>query len=283
MGLFKRIEKMVSNTKRAYDDAVAEESVSRVAAEKRRDEQKRFEKLSREANDEWEILQKAETKPQLVVPNYDLTGFSFENKEYVCKVNLRYDAKTGTAFPDGGFWYADRKAINAFSKDVFALEDMLDASLLGLRRLPTLRTDFSLVHGVTKVPKELPRESVTLTLAKLTPTGKKPKYPVSIRFSAYEPSSLVANGDGSIGTESNGSHGTLDYFPSGKVGKADIYFWHKHIMYAASFRTIDGEISVSKLEYSDNSIDESRSASISSNDGLTMAASFDGPVVLYHA
>lgn len=283
MGLFGRIGKMVSDTRRAYGDALADDSISRVASEKRSEEQKRFEKLSRESYDEWRILQKAETKPQLIQPSYDLTAFPFENKEYVCKVEMRYDAKTGSAFPDGGIWYADRKAINAFSKDVFALEDMLDAKLLGLKRLPTLRTDFSLVHGVTKVPKELPEESVTMTLAKPTPTGRNPKYPVSIRFYAYEPSSFVSNADGSVGMESNGSHGTLDYFPSGKVGKAEIYFWRKSVMYAASFRTIDGEIAVSKLEYSDNSIDESRSISTSLGDGMGASTSFDGPVILYHA
>ena len=82
--------------------------------------------------------------------------------------------------------------------------------------------------------------------------------------------------------ESNGSHGTLDYLPSGKVGKAEIYFWHKHVMYAASFRIVDGKLSVSKLEYSDNSIEASRSILNGSHEDPNIAASFDGPVVLYH-
>lgn len=235
MGLFGKIFEKGEQRREMREVARAKE-IERAARE--REERKRREI-------EWEILNEHEIAPYMEAPDYDLsTLFPFDNREYVCLVPIRYERVTGEILEESHIYYADRKAIDSFTPDVGALEALLEPDVLGLPALPTLQTRFNLLRSVTKpVDKcDLPENSVRLTLSPLTPTGKKARYPVTVRFNAYRQTRGPLDG----------SHGTVSYLRDGSIGKAQLNFWHGHVYYGARFKLIDGRIALSVLTYCDN-------------------------------
>lgn len=235
MGLFGKIFAKGKQRREMREVAQAKEA-ERAARE-------REERRRREI--EWEILNEYEIAPYMEAPDYDLsTLFPFDNREYVCLVPIRYERVTGEILEESHIYYADREAIDSFIPDVRALEALLEPDVLGLPALPALQTRFNLFRPVpSPVDKcDLPENSVRLTLSPLTPTGKKARYPVTVRFNAYR------QARGPI----DGSHGNVSYLRDGSIGKAQLNFWYGHVHYGAHFKLIDGRIALSVLTYCDN-------------------------------
>lgn len=194
---------------------------------------------------EWEILKECEIAPYMEAPDYDLSAlFPFDNREYVCLVPIKYERATGEVLEESHIYYADREAIDSFIPDVGALEALLGPDVLGLPALPTLQTRFNLLRSVPRPvdKRDLPENSVRLTLSPSTPTGKKARYPVTVSYNAYKRT------HGPL----DGSHGTVSYLVDGSIGKAELNYWHSHIHYGARFKLIDGKIALSVLTYCDN-------------------------------
>jgi hypothetical protein len=186
----------------------------------------------------------------MVSPDYDLDGFPFSNREYVCKESHSYDKSTGQVFTSCLTWYGDATAKTAVKKDVRMLESLIHSDSVGIEALPKLEADFSLVHAISKPRKNLPENAVTLTLNPPTPTGRNPKYPVTVRYSAYPDYPSASSSIEEMRAYSHdGSHGSICYFPDATIGRADVCFWNRGVFYGVHYRIINRKISVSFIEY----------------------------------
>lgn len=104
-----------------------------------------------------------------------------------------------------------------------------------------------------------------LKLNPVTPSGKPPKYPVTVTIDVTSPTRMPSDWDGWIDAYSSSDSKTRDsmrrqlegkpcdsivghvsYLPTGAVGKADFYFWKGKTCYAASVRTKSGRLYLSK-------------------------------------
>lgn len=132
------------------------------------------------------------------------------------------------SWPNGSkLWYANSSVCARFAADLARAESKTTAVTIHEAGIPRLETDSALIlpTAVGEAPKS--DGFAALEICPLTPTGRKPKYPIEIHFSAYS----VASGDG--------SHGTLCYLPSGEVGKADIHYWQGCVRHTVSLRLKD--------------------------------------------
>lgn len=190
-------------------------------------------KSQADSREDWQIVHEADSQMDMSVPPYDLTEFPFENREYVHSAAHNYNRDMGRLYVTRDYWYADRKTINVFGKVLRSLEEMLDADKLGIKGLPKLTTDLSKLKGVSVPPKSIPQHAVFMTLTPLTKTGRKPKYPVVIRF------------DSGV----DGSVGEVSFLPDGSVGKADVHYWKDRSGYSAYYKIVGGELVLSLLEF----------------------------------
>jgi hypothetical protein len=195
-----------------------------------------------DASDDWKILQDYQTV-SVEAPDFDLEGFPFGNRKYVCLTRSRFDRESGLTVIDSRGYYADEEALSRVGADIKRLEGMLTSDVTGIESLPRLETNLSLMTPVTDPNSEFPYSLASLSLRPLTPTGRKSKYPVTVNFTAYRHK---------LGEDNDGSHGTISYLYGGGIGKAEIYFWHQHVGFGAHYKLIDGRIALNVLEYCDD-------------------------------
>ena len=137
---------------------------------------------------------------------------------------------------------------------------MLDPKALGVDVLPHLVTNLAKCRTMDEAPSGMFPDDVTfLTLTPLTPSGRKPKFPVAIHFDAYDRVPVTVGEPGVIGwssrVELDGSGGTLSFLPDGGIGKADIGYSYGDISYGVSWRLVRGQVAVSSVRYSDKAKD----------------------------
>lgn len=143
---------------------------------------------------------------------------------------------TCLSWPDGSkLWYANSLACARFAADLAQSESKTTAVTIHEAGIPRLETDSALILPTAVGEKPSHDGFAALEICPLTPTGRKPKYPIEIHFSAYS----VASGDG--------SHGTLCYLPSGEVGKADIHYWQGCVRHTVSLHMKDGTLAPSYI------------------------------------
>ena len=70
-----------------------------------------------------------------------------------------------------------------------------------------------------------------------TPTGKNAKYPFYLFFMT------------DLSDNKNSSHGELHYLPNGSIGKATIYLWRNKKGYFVFYKTVQGILTLSKIDY----------------------------------
>jgi hypothetical protein len=81
------------------------------------------------------------------------------------------------------------------------------------------------------------RGHTRLICTPFTPTGKNAKYPFYLFF-------MTNHSD-----EKNSSHGELHYLPNGNIGKATIYLWRNKKGYFIYYKTVQGVLTLSKIDY----------------------------------
>ena len=193
-------------------------------------------------NSDSSFIESLMAPPTIEEPDYDMTPFPFENKPYLCRTQQQVVHDTGQVIESSKFYYADHLAVDAVRKDVENLENLIKPEAIDIPTLPILETNFARVEEANRL-MEFPENRVQLNIKPLTKTGRKAKYPVEILFSSYEKSS-------SLEYRQNGSHGTVSYFASGAVGKAEIHYWINHEHYGAYFKIIGGNLALNVLTYS---------------------------------
>lgn len=131
-------------------------------------------------------------------------------------------------------WYANRAACARFATDLAKVESKTAAVTIREAGIPRLETAPELILPTAAGEEPSHGGFVSLEICPLTPTGRKPKYPIEVHFSAYTTavkSSQITH---------DGSHGTLCYLPSGEVGKADIHYWQERVRHTVSLRMRNG-------------------------------------------
>lgn len=186
---------------------------------------------------------------QYMAPCYDLTGAPFGNREYVSWGTATIERETGQIFNQQRFFYADDDALRSFELDLNDLESMLSGAALGIPSLPPLHTDCTLLVPVNSL-RELPGNCAKLEILPLTKTGRTPKFPIAIHFSAYE---LI---DDVRLLGENGSHGSLYYLQNKSLGKAEAHYWNHGVYYGIHWKLIGGELRIGSIEYADKQLPE---------------------------
>ncbi len=166
---------------------------------------------------------------RLEMPTYDLScaTFPFGPREYVTLTIPHRDETTQKVLYEEKRYLADDEALAETCKAISLLEFISEQALISVQAIPVLKTDLKALQPVTDCEDIPPGHFVYMTVNPLTPTGRPPKYPISIAFDAYE------------GVES-GSHGSIDFLPDGTPAKADISYWINRSGYKASFRLENG-------------------------------------------
>lgn len=164
-------------------------------------------------------------------PNYDLSSasFPFGDREYPTLVIPHRSQETGEVVWSETSYCADPVALEEVCKVISTLEFIEEQALLSIPSVPVLKTDLKLMKPVTSCSVVPDENRATLSVNPLTPTGRKPKYPVSVSFNSYRQF---------YGKPNVGSHGTIDFLPDATPAKADIYYWLSGEGYAASFRLV---------------------------------------------
>ena len=163
------------------------------------------------------------------LPTYDLSGtaFPFGPREYVTLTVPHRDETTQKVLYEEKKYLADDEALAETCKAISLLEFISEQALISVQAIPVLKTDLKALQPVTSCEDIPPEHFVYLSVNPLTPTGRMPKYPISIFFDTYE------------GIES-GSHGSIDFLTDGTPAKADISYWVNRRGYRASFRLENG-------------------------------------------
>lgn len=182
--------------------------------------------------------------PTMEEPDYDMTPFPYDNKPYLCRTHQQVVHNTGQIVETKKFYYGDHLAVDAVRRDVQKLEKLIAPEAINVPTLPILETNFARIEGPDCL-MEFPENRIQLSLRPLTKTGRKAKFPVEISFSSYKKISFPEH-------TQNGSHGTISYFSSGAVGKAEINYWINHEYYGAYFKIIGGNIALNVLTYSNS-------------------------------
>lgn len=163
------------------------------------------------------------------LPTYDLSDatFPFGPREYVTLTIPHRDETTQKVLYKEKRYLADDEALAETCKAISLLEFISEQALISVQAIPVLKTDLKALQPVRDCEDIPPEHFVYMRVNPLTPTGRLPKYPISISFDAYE------------GVES-GSHGSIDFLPDGTPAKADISYWINRSGYRASFRLENG-------------------------------------------
>lgn len=195
--------------------------------------------LARPTDEEWRArLRKsyersmAEFMPMSMrTPAYDLStaSFPFGAREYPTLVIPHRSQETGEVVWSETSYYADPGALEEVCKVISTLEFIEEQALLGIPAVPVLKTDLKLMKPATSCNVVPDENRATLSVNPLTPTGRKPKYPVSVSFNSYRQF---------YGKPDVGSHGTIDFLSDATPAKADICYWLSGEGYAASFRLV---------------------------------------------
>ena len=195
--------------------------------------------LARPTDEEWRTRLResyersmAEFMPMpMRAPSYDLStaSFPFGAREYPTLVIPHRSQETGEVVWSETNYCADPAALEEVCKVISTLEFIEEQALLGIPAVPVLKTDLKLMKPATSCNVVPDENRATLSVNPLTPTGRKPKYPVSVSFNSYRQF---------YGKPSVGSHGTIDFLPDATPAKADIYYWLSGEGYAASFRLV---------------------------------------------
>lgn len=244
---------IISGLRKALGSKQDSPSMSQLAEQRRQEEEKAQELWALECEIEWKILQEARVPPFMAAPGIDMTPFPFDNREYVCESHLRIDRETGEVFEESCSFYADGDAVKAVEGDIDMLEALIDVVRDELPTLPWLRVATERFDPVVVAEDKSFRNAVSLRVEPLTPTGKQPRYPVSVSFSAYE---QIADKYGYAVQGENGAHGRIFYLANGEVGKAEFNYWDGGVHYRVAFKMIKGMLAVSAIRYNDNPMSE---------------------------
>lgn len=143
---------------------------------------------------------------------------------------------TCLSWPNGSKrWYANSSVCARFAADLAKVESKTAAVTIREAGIPRLETNLALILPTAAGEEPSPDGFAALKICPLTPTGRKPKYPIEVHFSAYK------------GMSGNGSHGTLCYLPSGEIGKADIHYWQDRVRHTVSLRMKDDTLTPSYI------------------------------------
>lgn len=193
----------------------------------------------REFDRTWELLEKAKRPPFYDAPSLDMDPYPYQNKEYVTTADMAYDRESGEVYEESRNYYADSDAKKAVVSDIRHLESMLDGGDLGIPSLPDLTTNTRRIKALDDLVAEIPENYIELQVNPLTPTGRTPKYTVSIYFNSYAANTV----------NMSGSHGTISYLASGKIGKARADYWHDHVHIHVEYKLYGDELGVSFIQY----------------------------------
>ncbi|WP_302796908.1 hypothetical protein [Adlercreutzia equolifaciens] len=225
-------------------------TIAEIASGERVKQEEAYNAWVEEAERQHRLIQEKTRPPFIDSPCGPFGFYPFPAGQYVCLASLRYDSKTGEVYEDSRSYYANRVAVELFLNDLCYAESLLDGSKLGLPSLPALRTDAARFVALDDLVGRIPPNTISMSIAPLTPTGKKPRYISSARFSSY----LIPDYDDPNcyrGFGEKGSGGTFWYLENGSIGKAEIDYWDGTVHFRVKFKTVAGNLVVSNISYSD--------------------------------
>lgn len=123
---------------------------------------------------------------------------------------------------------------------------------------PARRKDPSIPRSYS--PSYVDAVNITLERAPLTKTGRQPRYPAVVTLDTMSPTIMPVDWDAYIDasaeagraldipkSENHSLVATLSYLPSGKLGKADVYYWAEVVGHHFAIRMKDGKLRLDRV------------------------------------
>lgn len=238
MGLLKRI---FAKNKQHLDINITATIVEDAAREKELEPLKR----------QWEMERAEKRQPYISDIPYLIPGLNFDKDVCYAEVFPHYDKKSDDNIQSEPLYYANSHIVEAIIPIINEIECLIEPAYKAIPSLPLLKTETELIipiNSLSDIPAlDEDRNMVGISIHPLTPKGKSARYPVSVLVSGQK--THWEREDGMSFMITDGSHGTLCFLPDGRVGKADMHYWHGHIRHTASFRMHNNRLLLTKLVY----------------------------------
>lgn len=247
MGLLKNILEVMNHSDKDEKKTTCKKSIMKGIAQKEIDDWKR---RSHEEYEEWKIAQ--EKKPTIDcrrLYDVDPIAFPFAVYEMVSDCTMAIDELTGEIYESNRTYWLGSEGLIRVLPRVQSLDVLLDEAKQRFPSMPSLRTEIDRVLSVDS-PDDLPdcmksQKFAYLRYEPLTKTGRKAKYPLELSWAVSEKEGVR-----------NTSGGSINFLPSGRIGKAALHFNKDNVRYSVYCKTEDDQLVLSRIVYSDDEIYE---------------------------